>query len=119
MLDHAVDQHPFAEREFIDHRAGHEGVGAFSLVVIVGVAEKAIPVGMQLEDAAGRLKGYRLAIVGLLGGRVIRAFAADGARSMAATATLPIAMKMATSATTTRSATTSAAAFLLRHVSPR
>ena len=30
VLDHAVDQHPFAKAKFFDHRAGHERIGAFA-----------------------------------------------------------------------------------------
>ena len=50
-LHHAVDQHPFAEAELFDHRAGHERIGPFAEVVGLGVAEKAVAVGVHFQHA--------------------------------------------------------------------
>ena len=64
LLHQAVEIHPLAEAELVDHRAGHERIGAFPLIVIRGAAEKAVSVGMQLENAAARFDGAWLTVVG-------------------------------------------------------
>ena len=64
LLHQPVDQHAFAEAELFDHRAGDERVGPFPLVVGFGVAEEAVAVGMQFQDAGSRLGGDRFAVVG-------------------------------------------------------
>ena len=55
-LDHAADQHAFAEAEFLDHRAGHKGIGAFAGEVVVGSAEEAVAVGVHFQDAGAGLE---------------------------------------------------------------
>ena len=70
-LDHAVDQHPLAQPVLLDHAAGHEGIGHLPGVVVVGIAEEPVAVGVQFQDAAARLDGARLAVVDRLGVAVV------------------------------------------------
>ncbi len=62
LLHHAVDQHAFAQAELLDHRAGHEGIGPLALIVVVGIAEEAVAVGVHFQHAAGWLQWQRLAV---------------------------------------------------------
>ena len=59
-------KHPFAEPVLLDHAAGHEGIGHLPHVVVVGIAEKAVAVGVQFQDAAAGLDRARLAVIGRL-----------------------------------------------------
>ena len=71
-LDHAADEHPLAQPELVDHAAGNERIGQLADVVVLGIAEEAVAVGVQFEDAAARLDGARLAVVDgfLVAGRI-------------------------------------------------
>ena len=54
---------PFAQAVLLDHAAGHEGIGHLPHVVVVGIAEEAVAVGVHFQDAAAGLDRAGLAVV--------------------------------------------------------
>ena len=57
-------QHALAQAVLLDHAAGHEGVGQLADVVVVGIAEEAVAVGVHFQHAAAGFDRARLAVVG-------------------------------------------------------
>ena len=127
VLDHAVDQHAFAEAELLDHRAGHERIGSLAGEVGRGVAEEAVAVGVHFQHAQARLDDARFAVVGHrlvfgIGRPIVRILEAALAVASARPA---VGVRSAASATTTAAAATAHAASTARpallsftHVSP-
>jgi hypothetical protein len=114
-LDRALEQVPLTETEFLDHRAGHKGIGAFAGEIAGRIAQEAVAVGVHLQDARARHERQRLAIfwviefLGILStGR--RAAAATSSAATAATAATPAASAAAAAAAIVTSATTLPAA---------
>src|SRR5204863_2062547 len=55
-LHRAANHDALPQPVFFDHRAGHEGIAALAAISIVGAAEKAVAVGVHLQEAVAGLQ---------------------------------------------------------------
>jgi hypothetical protein len=63
-LNRAADQHSFTQAKFFNHRARYERIGALAGEIRGRVAEKAVSIGVHLEDARSSDEGQRFPVVG-------------------------------------------------------
>ena len=80
-LHHAIDQHAFAERELVDHAAGHERIGHLADVVAGGITKETVAVGVHFQHASARFHGPGLAPVSLVTLTVSAGLVLAGARA--------------------------------------
>jgi hypothetical protein len=132
VLNHSRNQHALAETELFDHRPGDEGIGPLTIEIGRRVAEKAVAVGVHLEDA--RSGGQRqivavgavelAALILVLGPPTLAAAvltaplaltAAAGAMAIALVASAALASALAATVVILPSAESTAGPLLLTH----